>query len=86
LPQRERSSERTVVEGSDEAPWGDMEFLTRIQQFFREVAAEFRRVNWPSRAEVARSTVVVLAVVVILALYLGAVDVGLARIVGVILK
>ena len=63
-----------------------MEFLTRIQQFFREVAAEFRRVNWPSRAEVARSTVVVLAVVVILALYLGAVDVGLARIVGVILK
>jgi preprotein translocase subunit SecE len=63
-----------------------MEFLTRVQQFFREVAAEFRRVNWPSRAEVLRSTTVVLAVVVILALYLGAVDVGLARIVGVILK
>ncbi len=63
-----------------------MEFLRRVQQFFREVAAEFRRVNWPSRAEVARSTVVVLAVVLILALYLGAVDVGLARIVGVILK
>jgi preprotein translocase subunit SecE len=63
-----------------------MELLGRIQQFFREVAAEFRRVNWPSRAEVVRSTTVVLAVVVILALYLGAVDVGLARIVGVILK
>ena len=63
-----------------------MEFLRRVQQFFREVAAEFRRVNWPSRAEVTRSTVVVLAVVVILALYLGAVDVGLARIVEVILK
>ena len=63
-----------------------MDFLGRVQQFFREVAAEFRRVNWPSRAEVARSTVVVLAVVVILALYLGFVDVALARIVGVILK
>ncbi len=63
-----------------------MEFLRRVQQFFHEVAAEFRRVNWPSRAEVARSTVVVLAVVFILALYLGAVDVGLARIVEVILK
>ena len=63
-----------------------MEFLRRVQQFFREVAAEFRRVNWPSRAEVARSTAVVLAVVFILALYLGAVDVALARIVGVILK
>jgi len=63
-----------------------MEFFERIRQFFREVAAEFRRVNWPSRAEVMRSTTVVLAVVVILALYLGAVDVGLARLVGVILK
>jgi preprotein translocase subunit SecE len=63
-----------------------MEFLTRIQQFFREVAAEFRRVNWPNRAEVARSTVVVLVVVVVLALYLGAVDVGLSKVVEVILK
>jgi preprotein translocase subunit SecE len=63
-----------------------MEFLRRVQQFFHEVAAEFRRVTWPSRAEVARSTTVVLAVVLILALYLGAVDVALARIVGVILK
>ena len=63
-----------------------MEFVGRVQQFFREVAAEFRRVNWPSRAEVVRSTAVVLAVVVILAFYLGAVDVGLSRIVGVILR
>jgi preprotein translocase subunit SecE len=63
-----------------------MEFLRRVQQFFHEVAAEFRRVNWPSRAEVARSTIVVLAVVIILALYLGAVDVALARIVEVILR
>ncbi len=63
-----------------------MEFLRRVQQFFHEVAAEFRRVTWPNRAEVMRSTVVVLAVVFILAFYLGAVDVGLARIVEVILK
>ncbi len=63
-----------------------MEFLGRVQQFFREVAAEFRRVTWPNRAEVVRSTVVVLAVVFVLALYLSAVDVGLSRIVGVILK
>jgi preprotein translocase subunit SecE len=63
-----------------------MEFLNRVQQFFREVAAEFRRVSWPSRAEVARSTLVVLAVVVVLAVYLGAVDVGLSKVVGVILR
>ena len=57
-----------------------------IQQFFREVAAEFRRVSWPNRAEVVRSTVVVLVVVVILGLYLSSVDVLLSQVVGVILK
>src|SRR6266542_1830994 len=39
---------------------GGMEFVQRVQQFFREVAAEFRLVNWPNRAEVTRSTAVVL--------------------------
>ena len=63
-----------------------MEFLTRLREFFQEVAAEFRRVNWPSRQEVAASTVVVLAVVFVLSMYLGAVDVGLSRLVEVILK
>jgi preprotein translocase subunit SecE len=63
-----------------------MDFLRRLQEFFQEVAAEFRRVNWPSRNDVAASTVVVLVVVFVLAMYLGAVDVALSRLVGVILK
>jgi preprotein translocase subunit SecE len=63
-----------------------MEFLTRLREFFQEVAAEFRRVNWPSRQEVAASTAVVLVVVLVLSMYLGAVDVALSRLVGVILK
>ena len=63
-----------------------MEFLRRIQQFFREVLAEFRRVTWPSRGDVANSTVVVVVVVFILAFFLGAVDVGLSRIVERILR
>ena len=63
-----------------------MDFLRRVKEFFEEVAAEFRRVNWPSRREVASSTMVVLVVVFVLAMYLGAVDVGLSRLVEVILK
>ena len=34
-----------------------MEFLRRVQQFFREVVAEFRRVTWPSRADVANCSI-----------------------------
>ena len=63
-----------------------MEFLGRIQQFFREVMAEFRRVTWPSRADVTNSTVVVVVLVFILAFFLGGVDVGLSRIVERILR
>jgi len=63
-----------------------MDFLRRLKEFFQEVAAEFRRVNWPSRNDVAASTVVVLVVVFVLAMYLGAVDVALSRLVEVILK
>ena len=56
-----------------------MEFLQRIQKFFREVTIEFKKVNWPSRAEVMNSTVIVLVLVFVLAFYLGAVDVGLSQ-------
>ena len=63
-----------------------MEFFERVKQFFREVSGEFRRVNWPSRAEVINSTAVVLAVVVLLAVFLAAVDVGLSWIVDRVLR
>ena len=63
-----------------------MEFLGRIQQFFREVAAEFRRVTWPTRADVTSSTVVVVVLVFIVAFFLWAVDVGLSWPVEKLLK
>ena len=63
-----------------------MEYLRRIQQFFREVTVEFRKVNWPSQPMIVNSTAVVLVVTCVLAVFLWLVDLGLARIVGVILK
>jgi preprotein translocase subunit SecE len=63
-----------------------MAFLQRVQEFIREVLAEFRRVTWPSRQELINATVVVVAVTVILAFFLGAVDVALARIVERVLR
>jgi preprotein translocase subunit SecE len=63
-----------------------MDFLRRVQEFVREVLAEFRKVTWPSRQELINSTVVVIAVTVVVSLFLGAVDVALARIVERILR
>ncbi len=63
-----------------------MDFLRRVQEFVREVVAEFRKVAWPSRQELINSTVVVITVTVVVSLFLGAVDVALARIVERILR
>jgi preprotein translocase subunit SecE len=59
-----------------------MEFLGRIQQFFRDVMTEFRRVTWPGRDDVVNSTIVVLFVVFVLAAFLWMVDISLAWVVG----
>lgn len=63
-----------------------MTFVRQIQEFFREVMAEFRRVTWPSRPDLINSTVVVLVVTLVIAFFLGAVDIGLARVVERIVR
>ncbi len=63
-----------------------MGFLRRVQEFVREGVAGFRKVAWPSRQELINSTVVVIAVTVVVSVFLGAVDVALARIVERILR
>ena len=53
--------------------------VARVREFTQEVLAEFRKVTWPSRQELVNSTIVVIVVTVVLALFLGAVDIVLAR-------
>jgi preprotein translocase subunit SecE len=63
-----------------------MGVVARIQEFVRDVLAEFRKVTWPSRSDLVNSTVVVLVVTVVLAFFLGGVDIVLARVVERILR
>src|SRR5262245_22264797 len=63
-----------------------VEFVRRAQEFVKEVMVEFKKVTWPSRQELINSTTVVIVVTVVLAFFLGAVDIGLARIVERILR
>ena len=55
-------------------------------QFLRDVRSELRKVTFPSRKETLASTVVVLAVVFIIAVYLGIIDLGLSLVLSSILK
>jgi preprotein translocase subunit SecE len=63
-----------------------MGFVTRVREFVQEVLLEFRRVTWPTRQELINSTVVVLALTVIVAFFLGGVDIGLSKLVQRILR
>ncbi len=52
----------------------------RFVQFYRETTAELRKVVWPTREEATRLTGIVIAVVVAMAIFLGAIDALLTQI------
>ena len=51
-----------------------------------EVVSELRRVVWPTREETTRLTIMVLAVAATVGVFLGLVDIGFSRLIGVILS
>jgi preprotein translocase subunit SecE len=56
-----------------------------MKQFFREVRVELKKVTWPSRKETIASTSVVLVTVILVAFFLGIVDLGLSRLIKIFL-
>jgi preprotein translocase subunit SecE len=48
--------------------------LARPRKFARDVRGELRRVTWPDRDQLRQSTAVVLIIVLVLAVYVAAVD------------
>jgi preprotein translocase subunit SecE len=62
------------------------EMYEKAVQSLRDVRSELRKVTFPSRKETLASTVVVLAAVSIISVYLGIVDFGLAKVLHSILR
>jgi preprotein translocase subunit SecE len=48
--------------------------MEKVLGFIRESRAELRKVTWPTKKQVWYSTLVVVALTVVVGLYLGAVD------------
>jgi preprotein translocase subunit SecE len=59
--------------------------LSKSIQFLREVKVELKKVTWPSRKQTLGSTAVVLAIVLMISLFLGVVDIGLSNLIRVVL-
>ena len=59
--------------------------IKRIRQFFKDVIAEFKRVQWPTRDATIKSTWVVVSGSFAVALFLGIADLGLSDIMQMII-
>ena len=56
-----------------------MPLTQKIPQFFQEVRAEVKKVNWPTRQETLKYTLAVFAVSILTALFLGLIDLLFSR-------
>jgi preprotein translocase subunit SecE len=61
-------------------------FVDKSIQFLREVRVELKKVAWPSRKQTIGSTIVVLILVLLISLFLGVADIGLAGIIRFVLQ
>jgi preprotein translocase subunit SecE len=70
--------------------YGDtMDFNGKIEivkAYFRDVYMEGKRITWPSRKDAMKGTYIVLITVFVAAVFLGIVDVGLAKLIQTILR
>jgi len=60
--------------------------IKRIKDFLREVKIEIKKVVFPTKDELIGSTWVVIIVVLIISLFLGIVDLGLSKIIGLAIR
>ena len=61
-------------------------FINSTVQFLREVKIELKKVAWPSRKQTIGSTVVVIALIILISLFLGSIDIGLSSLIRTVLQ
>ncbi len=58
----------------------------RIVEYFKDTRGELRKVSWPTRKQATNLTLIVLAVTVIMAIFLGSLDYLFANLVRLIVS
>jgi preprotein translocase subunit SecE len=61
-----------------------MSAIDQVREFVKDVQLESAKVSWPTREELRDSTVVVLTMVVLVAIFIGVVDRTLTAAVGLL--
>jgi preprotein translocase subunit SecE len=63
-----------------------MAWTTQVREFLKDVQLEFTKVSWPTRNELRDSTVVVIAAVLLVSLFVAAVDYVLRLGIGLLFR
>ncbi|WP_300162593.1 preprotein translocase subunit SecE [Solidesulfovibrio sp.] len=73
-------------EGATGQPTGLAARIASAKEFFEQSKAELKKVTWPTRQETVKTGIAVLVFSVVMAIYLGVVDMVLSRLVALILS
>ena len=82
---RSSSSQTKALTRTKTEPGKIKNYINKGVQFLREVKVELKKVVWPTRKQTLSSTVVVIILTVIIASFLGVVDIGLSSLIRVVL-
>ena len=63
----------------------NIDYFGSIRNFLQEVGAEQKKVVWPTREIMVQSTFVVLFIIVVLVVYLGAIDFATGRLFNILM-
>jgi len=76
------------VKGKEDQASGDslMGKIQQFREFFEQSKVEIKKVTWPTRKETISTGVAVLILTLVMAVYLGVVDVALSKMVELILS
>lgn len=76
-------TQKVRTETAEKASLGDK--ARELGEFFEQSKGELKKVVWPGRKEITATTIAVLVLTVVMAIFLGLVDLGLSKIVQAIL-
>jgi preprotein translocase subunit SecE len=77
---------REVSKKADDGGFAPKRYFNIARQFLSDAKVELKKVTWPSRKELLSTTAIVIVLVLLIAFFLGIVDLGLVKIIKNIIR
>ena len=77
---------KDVYKKADNSTFTLKRYFMGARQFLSDAKVELKKVTWPTKKELLSTTAVVIVLVILIAFYLGIVDLGLVKIIKNVIK